>query len=112
MERKRSHETEASKTMGNSPVSSHGTPPTTATSRRKSLRRKGPVRLIMQLPSAQHRRPRAPKTPTTWPPPKALPNPRDHTTDQLNNFESDPKGLRTAHRASSRVADSIGSANV
>ncbi|KAK4059585.1 hypothetical protein Purlil1_14337 [Purpureocillium lilacinum] len=27
MERKRSHKTEASKTMGNSPVSSHGTPP-------------------------------------------------------------------------------------
>lgn len=27
MERKRSHETEASKTMGNSPVSSHGMPP-------------------------------------------------------------------------------------
>ena len=74
--------------MGNSPVSSHARRQvTTATSRRKPLRRKGPVRLIMRLPSAQHRRPRAPKTPTTWPPPKALPNPRDHTTDQLNHFE-------------------------
>ncbi|PWI64680.1 hypothetical protein PCL_08689 [Purpureocillium lilacinum] len=86
MERKRSHETETSEAMGNSPISSHGTPsgdhhdqpPQTSPSQRTSTPDHATAE--RSAPPAE-----TPKTPTTArAAPKALPNPRDHTTDQLN----------------------------
>ncbi|KAJ6437886.1 transposase-like protein [Purpureocillium lavendulum] len=71
----------------NSPVSSHGTPsgdhrdqpPQTSPSQRTSTPDHATAE--RSAPPAE-----TPKSVTTWPPPKALPNPRYHTTDQLNQL--------------------------
>ncbi|KAK4071331.1 hypothetical protein Purlil1_13447 [Purpureocillium lilacinum] len=73
--------------IGHSPVSSHGTPssghgdqpPQTSPSQRTSTPDHATAE--RSAPPAE-----ASKTSTTWLPPKALPNPRDHATDQLNQM--------------------------
>ncbi|GJN70095.1 hypothetical protein PLICBS_004147 [Purpureocillium lilacinum] len=78
---------EPSEAIGHSPASSHGTPssdhgdqpPQTPPSQRTSTPDHATAE--RSAPPAE-----ASKTPTTWSPPKALPNPRDHATDQLNQM--------------------------
>ncbi|GJN70099.1 hypothetical protein PLICBS_004151 [Purpureocillium lilacinum] len=78
---------ESPEAIGNSFVSSPGTasgdhrdqPPQTPASQRTNT----PDHATAERSATP---PEPPKTVTTWSPPKALPNPRDHATDQLNQM--------------------------
>ncbi|PWI64721.1 hypothetical protein PCL_08647 [Purpureocillium lilacinum] len=82
MERQRSHEMEPPEAIGNSFVSSPGTPSSDQPPQTPASQRTNTPDHVTGKRSAPPAEP--PKTVTTWSPPRALPNPRDHTTGQLD----------------------------